>query len=423
MDHVTVVGGGAVGLSTAYFLDRAGFRVTLVERARVGNGASRGNAGEIALDLVAPLPAPGVIGQALRGLPAPDSALYIRPRLDPALLRFVTRFWRFTSPARFSEGARSLAHLAEGSRELFEDVGAAGPTMAKDGIVFAFASAASAQVALRSYRELGGAKVGALLDRADLVALEPALGPAAVAGFHVEDQWWLDPSGFVDELAARLRGRGVEIVEGARVTSIVDGATTAVVRTSTGDLETSAVVVAAGVESRALCRQLGVEINLFPGKGYSFSVQAEPMPRRVVHLGDARVVLTPMADALQVAGTMELDSDTDAFRPRRIKAMVAAAHPYLKSADWHGRTNEWMGSRVLTPDGLPAIGRLPTTRRVILATGHNMLGLMLAPSTGRMVTDILTADTPSEAPRPFDPHRLARPLRRAMTRSYGQVTS
>jgi D-amino-acid dehydrogenase len=136
------------------------------------------------------------------------------------------------------------------------------------------------------------------------------------------------------------------------------------------------------------------------------------MPRRVVHLGDAHVVLTPIGNALRVAGTMELDTDTDAFRPRRIKAMVAAAHPYLKSADWHGRTNEWMGSRVLTPDGLPAIGRLPGTRRVIVATGHNMLGLMLAPSTGQMVTDILTADTPFEAAHPFDPDRLSRPVRR-----------
>jgi D-amino-acid dehydrogenase len=414
MEHVTVVGGGVVGLSIAYFLDRAGFRVTLVERARVGSGASRGNAGLIEPDIVAPLPAPGIIGQAVRGLPAPDSALYIRPRLDPALLRFTARFWRFTSRARFSEGARSLAHLAEGSRDLFEAMGAVGPTGGKDGLVFVFASVPSAQVALRSYRELGGAKVGALLDRADLVAFEPALGQAAMAGFHVEDQWWLDPSRFVDELAAHLRGRGVEIVEGARVTSIVDDATTAVVRTSTGDLKTGAVVIAAGVESRALCRQLGVELDLFPGKGYSFSVQAEPMPRRVVHLGDARVVLTPMADTLRVAGTMELDSDTDAFRPRRITAMVAAAQPYVKSADWEGRNSEWVGSRVLTPDGLPAIGRLPGTRRVILATGHNMLGLMLAPSTGQMVTDILTADTPFEAARPFDPDRLARPIRRAM---------
>jgi D-amino-acid dehydrogenase len=417
MDHVTVVGGGVVGLSTAYFLDRAGFRVTVIERARVGNGASRGNAGLIEPDIAAPLPAPGIIGQAVRGLSAPESALYIRPRLDPALLRFVTRFWRFTSRARFSEGARSLAHLTEGSRGLFEAMGAATPTTGKDGFVFAFRSAAGAQQALRSYRELGGAKVGPLLDRADLVALEPALGPAAVAGFHVEDQWWLDPSRFVDGLAAHLQGRGVEIVEGARVTSIVDDATTAVVRSSTGDLKTSAVVVAAGIESRALCRQLGVKLNLFPGKGYSFSLQADPMPRRVIHLGSARVVLTPMADALRVAGTMELDSDADAFRPRRIKAMVAAAHPYVKSADWDGRTNEWMGTRVLTPDGLPAIGRLPGTRRVILATGHNMLGLMLAPSTGQLVTDILTAETPFEAARPFDPDRLARPVRRAMRAS------
>lgn len=410
MDHVTIVGGGIVGLCTAHFLDRAGCRVTVVERAKVGNGASRGNAGEIAPDLVAPLPAPGVIGNALRGLPFPDSALYIRPRADMALVRFLLAFSKNTRRARYAHGARSLRRLAEDSRALFEALGAAGAIRGKDGFVFAFASLESARTALRSQRELGAPVPDGLLDRADLTALEPALGATAAAGFLVKDQWWIDPSRFLDGLATDLRGRGVEIVEGARVTSISDGTPEAVVHTVTGDVETDAVVVAAGIETRELCRGLGIGMNLFPGKGYSFSVAADPMPRRVIHLADARVVFTPMGGRLRVAGTMELDTNVDVFRSHRVDAIVNAARPYLKATDWNSRINEWVGTRVLTPDGLPAIGWLPGSNRILVATGHNMLGLMLAPSTGQLVGNLLTGTRP-EIARPFDPRRLARPVR------------
>jgi len=137
----------------------------------------------------------------------------------------------------------------------------------------------------------------------------------------------------------------------------------------------------------------------------------DPMPRRVVNVGDAHVVFTPMPGRLRIAGTMELDNQNDVFRPHRTAAMVKAAGPYLKSADWGNRTQEWVGTRVLTPDGLPAIGYLPGTTRVIVATGHNMLGLVLAPATGRLIANVLDKGTSHVAGGPFDPDRISRRVR------------
>ncbi|GAA1971563.1 NAD(P)/FAD-dependent oxidoreductase [Amycolatopsis minnesotensis] len=409
---VTVVGGGIVGLCCAHYLSEAGHEVTVLERARVGSGASRGNAGEICPDLVVPLPAPGTIVPALRGLPRPESALYIRPRPDPALLRFLVRFAVNTTERRYARGVRTLAKLADGTFDLFAGLaksGVDGDTV-KHGFVFAFSSRAAAMTEWEAQRKIGAPLATDVLGARGLRGLEPALGDGARAGFLVGDQWSVDPSRFVDRLVSHLRAKGVRIVEGARATFVEETAGGARVRSSAGDFGSETVVIAAGVRSRELCRQLGAGLNLFPGKGYSFSVEADPLPRQVVHLGDARVVFTPMGGRLRVAGTMEFDSDPDAFHARRIAAIVAAARPYL-AADWDGRRDEWVGARVLTPDGLPAIGRVPGRERILLASGHNMLGLMLGPATGRLITDFVAGEPDPALVSALDPDRLARRVR------------
>lgn len=145
-----------------------------------------------------------------------------------------------------------------------------------------------------------------------------------------------------------------------------------------------------------------------PGKGYSFSVAAHPMPRRLVHLGAAKAVLTPLGKRLRVAGTMEFDLDPDRFRQRRVDAIVAAARPYLPGADWERREEEWMGPRPMTPDGLPLIGPVPGQPGLLLATGHNMLGLMLAPATGRLVAELATGTAREDLATLFAPARATR---------------
>ncbi|AUH39087.1 NAD(P)/FAD-dependent oxidoreductase [Streptomyces sp. CMB-StM0423] len=146
-------------------------------------------------------------------------------------------------------------------------------------------------------------------------------------------------------------------------------------------------------------------------KGYSFAVPAEVLPRRLIHLGSAKSVLTPLGQQVRVAGTMEFDLDADRFRQHRVEAIVAAARPYLPAADWDRREQEWVGPRPMTPDGLPLIGALPGHPGVLLATGHNMLGLMLAPATGRLVADLATRPDPPARAALFAPSRAARRVR------------
>ncbi|MFE2938372.1 NAD(P)/FAD-dependent oxidoreductase [Streptomyces sp. NPDC059255] len=426
-----VVGGGVIGLCCAHYLSLAGLDVTVLERDRLGSGASRGNAGEVCPDLVEPLGAPGVAAKALMGMARADSPLAVRPTPHPELLGFLARLGRHSTRHHHARGAAALGALARDTFELFEELEAAGVDgrADKDGYLFAYPTARSAARALEGFRQLGApVAAGGILGPGALAEREPALGSAARAGFLVERQWSLDPSLFVDGLAGRLRRGGVTLVEGARVTAVRRRGARTEVRTSAGTYGADVTVIAAGVWSRELCRGLGVDIDLLPGKGYSFSAPAARLPARLIHLGAAKAVLTPLGDRLRVAGTMEFDRDPDRFRQRRVEAIVAAVRPYLRGVEWDRREQEWMGPRPMTPDGLPLIGWLPGRPGVLLATGHNMLGLMLAPATGRLVGALVTGGagdaaagaagdgTAAAVAAAFGPARGARRYRGALTR-------
>lgn len=208
---VLVVGGGVVGLACAHYLGRAGLTVTVLERDRLGSGASRGNAGEICPDLVEPLGAPGVAAKALTGVFRPDSPLWINPVPSLPLLRFLAGLGLRSTARHHTAGAAALAALAEGTFEMFEELEALGVDggAGKDGFLFAYPSYEDAAHGPAGFRRLGApvAPEGVLRGAA-LAEAEPALGPAARAGFLVERQWAVDPGQFVDTLAERLRRDG-----------------------------------------------------------------------------------------------------------------------------------------------------------------------------------------------------------------------
>lgn len=405
---VIVVGGGLVGLCSAYYLSKAGLSVTVLERGTVGGGASRFNAGEITTS-VSPLPGPGVVREVAGTVFRSDGAIRITP---PQLIKgsgFFARFLGNCTGRTYDARLAALVALNRRSFGLYDELAGSGIVndMRTIGYLVCATSKATAEETRTHYLEAPyeATPPGPLLEEEALREVEPALSGAARCGFLRPDERWIDPSPFVDAMAATLREMGVLIVEQAAVNSVRATDTGVDAGTSEGVFSGDNLVVAAGVWSADLSRRLGVPLRMQPGKGYSFTVSVPVMPRHLLTFSDEYVVATPIDGRLRIAGTMEFDGTKELLNPRRIEAMVAAARPFLPDADWDDVQDKWVAPRPMTPDGLPYIGRLRSQPRVVVATGHNMLGLTLAPATGTAVADLVLGRDPGIDLSPFDPHR------------------
>jgi glycine/D-amino acid oxidase-like deaminating enzyme len=426
-DPVVVVGAGAVGLCAAHYLARAGVPVEVLDRAAVGSGASWGNAGWVCASHSAPIPAPGVTRYVLRSLGRPNSPLYLRPSLDPALARWALRFWRSCRRPQFERGYAALAELNRPTFELFAQLREAGieTTLRTPGIVHAFLTVDAARHHLGVQRQMAGTDYELPDDvaRGDEVrALDATLAPDVSAGYLVPGEGLVDPDRFVSSLAAALRRAGGHVREGVSVTGFErSGGSVSAVHTSEGPVRCRAVVIAAGTWSAALLRALGHRVPLQAGKGYSFSVHLQAPPRHPLYLGDKRVVVSPINGSTRIAGTMELSGDNRRLDWRRIVAVADASRHYL--GRWYEHPDElmglirdpWVGGRPLLPDGLPVIDRLPGQDNLFVTTGHGMLGITLAPASGRALTEFMLEGRRPGVLEPFRYDRFS--ARRRLTGS------
>ncbi len=410
-ERLLVVGGGLVGLSCAWFLRDAGFEVVVLERGAPGGGASRGNAGAICPSMAEPLPAPGMIRHALANLTRPDAALHVHPTYAPRMARFLRWFRQAATQERFDTGLTALAQLARDATDAYDALAAAGVGRfaRRTGYVLAHTSWSAAEEERAAIARMAALDLCAppseVLDGEDVRELEPILSDAVRAGVFLPEERSIDPSLFVDELAAALRERGVELREDAEATVVRDSRHGVAVDTARGTVAGDRAVLAAGVWTRELVAPLGLSLPLYPGKGYSFAVRPEAMPTHVLSFGDAHVMATPMDGRLRVAGTMEFDGTTDRFNGRRVEAIFRALAPFVQGVDLSERGEEWVGPRPITPDGLPFLGPVPGHERVVVATGHNMLGLTLGPATGRAVASLLADGDAGIDLAPFAPAR------------------
>ena len=412
---VVVVGGGIVGLSCAWSLRRAGAEVIVLEAgARTGGGASRGNAGAICPSLVEPLAAPGMVRAALKDLRRSDAALHVHPAYMPQMAGFLLRFRRSGTQAAYDRGVRALAQLGRGVMAAYDRLADAGigTHARRDGYLVVHrdpVAAAEEHARIAGMTALGvSAEPGPLLDAAALRALEPLLGDAAVAGFVIPDERWIDASLLLDDLTVAVIAAGVDLRTDTSVSAIHDLGDVVEVDAAGGTVSGAVVVVAAGVWTRDLVAPLGVKLTMHAGKGYSFALHPSRMPERVLSLSSAHVMASPLGDRLRVAGTMEFDGTTDRFHPERIQAIVRGLAPMLRDVDLSDRSEEWVGPRPMTPDGLLVLGPIAAHPRVVLATGHNMLGVTLGPVTGDVVAGLVCAGEPGIDLAPFAPERFRR---------------
>ncbi|HYH65567.1 MAG TPA: FAD-dependent oxidoreductase [Urbifossiella sp.] len=410
--HVVVVGSGVVGAFAAYHLARGGWRVTVVDRAAFGRGCSHANCGYVCPSHVLPLAVPGAVGATLRTLFQRNSPLKVQPATVLANLGWFLGFARRCTERQMLAAGIAIQALLTASRQQFADVIVSEKLDVEwetKGLLFVFRSAAAfehyaASDALLRERFATPAR---RLDAAELLALEPALLPGNAGGYLYEGDAHLRPDRLMSELRRVLVGLGVEVRENTPVTGfrVANGTATAV-QTTTGDIPADAVVVATGAWTPQLNRALGARVPILPGKGYSLTMPRPAVcPTYPLIFEEHRVAVTPFASSYRLGSTMEFAGYDDTLNRARLGILTDAAKLYLRDPLAEPVQEEWWGWRPMTRDGLPVIDRAPTAGNVLIAAGHNMLGLSMAPATGRLVAELLAGGPTHIDPAPY---RLAR---------------
>jgi len=404
--RVVVVGAGAVGLCCAYFLQRDGFDVVVLDEGDVGDGASWGNAGWVSPSLSAPIPGPAALRTALRSIGKPASPLWLAPQPDPAFGLWALGFLRHCTRRSAERGLAATALLSRDAFAYFDDMVADGlqVRLERRGLLLIGTSPGSVDEELAELGKLGAHHIEldvTRLSAAQCRDREPLIGPDVTGGIYVSTEGHLDPRQLTAGLAALITSRGGSIRTGEPVTGFVreGGRVTAVVAGNQEPAES--VVIAAGAHSVPVTRLLGARLPMTAGKGYSFSVASPVEPAAPMYLLETKAGVTPMASRVRIAGTIEFSGLNRRMDPRRIRALSLAARGYLPGLDWSSAAEEWTGMRPLCPDGLPVLDRVPGLANAYLATGHSTLGITLAAVTGaHMARFVRDGVAPAEL-RPF----------------------
>jgi len=408
--RAAVVGAGIVGLSVAWFMQEAGFEVTVFDARSVAGGASAGNAGWITPGMVSPLPEPGVVGYALRSLVRRDSPLRVTPAALPATARFLALFAMNCTRARWQRSVASLADicaLALSSYDLLERGGVTAE-LRPSPIVMAFRQAAEAVPVEHELRVIGEAGIApdvTELSQRELREERPVLSERARHGLKLDGQRYLQPLAYTQSLAESFRSRGGQITSGARVDRVAStsGGKLTVITAGEGTAFDVAVLASGAWLSR-LGKSAGVRPPLAAGRGYSFTVTTATPLAGPLYLPSLRVACTPTPGGMRLAGTMEFRSADAPLDRRRIDAIVRSAKDYLDGVDWESISDVWVGPRPVTADGLPLIGATKQAG-VYVAGGHGMWGMTLGPATGRLLAEFIAEGERPAALRHFDPCR------------------
>jgi D-amino-acid dehydrogenase len=400
MKRVAIVGGGVIGLSTALECARRGHHVTVIERAPAQRGASLGNAGMIVPSHFVPLAAPGMIALGLKWMWNPESPFYIQPRLNWDLLTWAVRFWQASTRRRVERTAPLLRDLHLASREAYVRLAeeeAFG--LVKRGLLMLCKTARALEEEAHTAekaRELG--VPAEVLDARGAAARDPDVTMDIAGAVYFEKDCHCEPARYVAALEHRLRAHQAELVYDVEVTGWHGkGDRLEAVQTTRGEIGADEFVLAGGAWSPALVADLGLRLPMQAGKGYSITVpQPIEHPRLCSIFTEARVAVTPMGDALRVGGTMEIAGMNERINPRRVAGILRAVPQYFPrfSEEHFEGLPPWCGLRPCSPDGLPYLGRTRAATNLIVATGHAMMGLSLAPVTGQLVGQILDGEPP-----------------------------
>jgi D-amino-acid dehydrogenase len=398
---VIVIGGGVVGCCTAYYAMKKGHRVNLVERgAREHDSCSIGNGGMVVPSHFIPLAAPGMVGMGLRMMLNPESPFSIRPRLSTDLARWAWGFHRSANQGHVSRAAPVLRDLNLASRRCYEELSSL-PDMDFGLVRNGLLMLCKTQHALDEEAKVAEMALtlgmpAEVLSSRQTAERDPAMRMDVAGSVHFPLDCHLVPGRFVAGIVRALEHGGATLLWSTEVRGFrTTGRRIEAIRTSAGELEADEFVLAGGIWSAGVARELGLRLPMQAGKGYSLTLaRPRQLPGLCSILTEARVAVTPMGSALRFAGTMELggmDETVNAARVRGITRSIPAYFPEFERDDFRD-TPVWVGLRPCSPDGLPYIGRTSRYNNLSIGTGHAMMGMSLGPITGQLLTDLVSGE-------------------------------
>ena len=396
--QVTIIGGGVIGLCCAYYMQKSGCEVTIIDKGDITNGCSFGNAGYVSPSHFTPLASPGIIAKGLRWMLSSSSPFYIKPRLDIELIKWGLQFWKSANTATAKRNAPSLNNFLQLSRELTSqiknDLGNSF-RMQEIGCFMLYKTAVTEKHEIELAEE--SKKYGIetiILSAAEVQSREPDLEVNVRGGVLYPIDAHLHPGEFMQTLVRHLQNAGVKFITNATVSGFEqEGRKVKKVLTNKGAVACEELVIAPGSWLSLLAKQLGIKILLQPGKGYSMTfTDVQPNLRYPAILVDDRVAMTPMGKDLRMGGTMEISGLNGKTLVNRAKSIFTASKKYYPGlgVSFPDVEKIWSGFRPLSPDGLPYIGRHSKYDNLTIAGGHAMIGLSLAAGTGKVLDEMVT---------------------------------
>ena len=392
--RVLIIGGGIIGLCSAWYLSKAGYKVVILDRDSTHReSCSDENAGMIVPSHFIPLAAPGVIGQGLRWMLNPRSPFYLRPRLDLELWRWCWQFFRCSNKANVIKQRQLLADLSLNSRDLIISMGEELEVeIVKRGLVMYCRTheGLEDESAVAEMARLVGIETE-ICSPERIRELDPDATMDVVGGVWFPQDCHLDPTLLLSALRNSITNRGGEFVHADAIRFNRVGARVHSVEVASGeDFAADHFVIACGAWSPELAREFNLRLPMQGGKGYSMTLEKPAeLPRVCSLLKEGRVAVTPMGEKLRVAGTMEICGRDLSVNEQRVQGIIDSFcqfFPAFDSAHFKG-LEVWSGLRPCTPDGMPYVGKVPSVDNTIVATGHSMLGLSLGAVSGRLVAD------------------------------------
>ena len=410
---VVVLGGGIVGLSTAYYLIQEGHEVTIIDKGRLDSGASHVNAGYLTPSHIVPMAAPGMISKGMKWMFNAKSPFYIKPRFDLDLIRWGLKFIKSCTNEHVQSSMKSILDINLLSKKLYLEMLKSESFdfhLETKGLLMAYKTshAEKEESEISKWAKDLGIKVEQF-SAEQVLKIQPDIAMDIAGAFWYKSDAHSTPELFINNLKDYLIKKGVRFkLENTVKYFQKNNKQIQKVVTDKGIFEADEFVLSTGAWSQQILKDLGIKLLIQPGKGYRINVYKYTGIKVPAILLESKVAVTPMEGFTRFGGTMEISGINDRTNIKRVHAIADSVTKYYPTLEIPKTSinDVQSGLRPLSPDGLPFIGRHSKIKNMVLATGHSMMGWSLGPATGQLVTEVISGRKTSMDLKPFLPERI-----------------